>query len=335
MLGNTKRRTGLSIARRVPLIAALAATALCGWDADVRAGEDEEPTHVEIVLGWLAEPSRGGLYAAEYAGLFDDAGYDVDLNAGTDVSAVLLVGSGRAQFGIGDADELLTAREQGVPIVAVATTFQDSPRILVYHAEHPVNEFADLNGRTVYVDLGDDWWEYAKAQFDLDVSERAYTGQLTNFIADPEAVVQGYLGSEDVVLAEEGIDVGYLAVGESGFDPYTNVLFTTEELIDENPDLVRDVVRLFVEGWEIYREGYAEVNEFMQSFNEELTVESMNQTAEAQLDAIYGGDAAEQGIGFMTEERWSTLEQQLRELGVLGAPVDVGAAFTTEFLPSD
>jgi NitT/TauT family transport system substrate-binding protein len=315
------------------LAALVVAVAACGGDDDEAANENGEVESVEVVLGWLAEPSRGGLYAAEQAGLFADAGIEADLNAGTDVSAIQLVGAGRAQFGIGDADELLTARQQGVPVVAVATTFQTSPRILVYHAENPVRDFDDLNGRTVYLDLGDDWWEWVKAEFELDVSERAYTGQLANFITDKEALVQGYLGSEDVVLTEQGVDVGYLNVGESGFNPYTNVLFTTESLIEEQPELVREMVRLFVEGWELYREDYADVNEFMQAFNEELTVESMNQTAEAQFDAIYGADAAEHGIGFMSPERWSTLEAQLRDLGVLESEVDISEVLNTEFLP--
>ncbi|MGA9597158.1 MAG: ABC transporter substrate-binding protein, partial [Acidimicrobiia bacterium] len=187
--------------------ALMVAVAACGdgdGDTATTGGSDTvaEPVDVEIILGWLAEPSRGGLFAAQQQGYFDDAGLNVTLNAGTEISAVQLVGAGQAEFGIGDADELLSAREAGVPVVALATTFQTNPRIMVYHASNPVNSFEELADRTVYLDLGDDWWEWVKGEFGLeDVDERAYTGQLTNFIADENAVVQGYVGSEDVTLA--------------------------------------------------------------------------------------------------------------------------------------
>jgi NitT/TauT family transport system substrate-binding protein len=319
--------------RRIRSIISLFAVLLTFASAAAACGGDDEPTSVEVILGWLAEPSRGGLFAAEQQGYYDDAGLDVTLNPGTDISAVQLVGAGRAEFGIGDADELLSAREEGIPVVAVATTFQTNPRILVYHSSNPVMNYSELNSRTVYLDLGDDWWEWVKAEYELDdVDERAYTGQLANFIADENALVQGYVGSEDLVLAEEGVSVGVLRVGESGFDPYSNILFTTESFIEENPDIVRDMVEATNRGWDYYKDNYAEVNEFLQTFNEELTLSSMNGTALAQEDFIYGGDAATEGVGYMTLQRWQTLDTQLRDLGIISGTIDLNAIFTTEFL---
>ena len=291
------------------------------------------PESVSVILGWLAEPSRGGLFAAEQQGYFAEAGLDVELNAGTDISAVQLVGAGRAEFGIGDADELLSAREEGVPVVALVTTFQTNPRIMVYHSSNPVEDFESLADRTIYIDLGDDWWEWVKGEFGLgDIDERSYTGQLTNFIADESSLVQGYVGSEDLVLAEQGIDVGVLRVGESGFDPYTNILFTTEDYIAENPDVVAAMVTATIRGWEFYEDGYEEVNPFLNTFNEELSVDGMNAGAEAQLDFIYGGDAVAEGFGFMSLERWTELDGQLREMNVITADIDLSTIFTTEYL---
>lgn len=296
--------------------------------------EPIELEEVQVILGWLAEPSRGGLFAAQQQGFYEEVGLEVTLNAGTDISAVQLVGAGRAEFGIGDADELLSAREQGIPVVALSAAFQDNPRILVYHLSNPVADFESLVDRTVYLDLGDDWWEWVKGEFELgtDVDERSYTGQLANFIADENALVQGYIGSEDVTLASKGIDVGVLRVGESGFNPYTNILFTTEDFIAESPDIVTAMVEATTRGWEFYKEGYPEVHPGMQGLNAELTLESMELTAEAQRDFIYGGDAATYGVGYMSEERWVALDRQLRELGVIEEEFDLSAVWTTEFL---
>jgi NitT/TauT family transport system substrate-binding protein len=316
--------------------ALLLTAAACGGDGgDAGAGGDDGGgEEIHLVLGWLAEPSRGGFFAALQQGYYEDEGFDVFMDPGTRISAIQVVAAGRADFGLADADELLTAREQGIPLVAVATSFQSSPRILVYHEENPVETFEDLNGRVVYLDLGDDWWEFVKAKYNLDqVEERAYTGQLTNFIADPEAVVQGYLGSENVVLEEKGADVGYLYVGDSGFNPYTNALFTTEGFVEENPDTVESFVQASIEGWEYYEQNYEEVNRFMQQYNQELTMKSLNANAEAQQEAVYGFDAESNGVGYMTEERWTTLQDQLLDLGVMEEAVDVESVFTNEYLP--
>lgn len=327
----------------VALVAALSmlVAAACGDDGDddgdaaADTADGGETQDVEVVLGWLAEPSRGGLFAADQQGYYEEAGFDVTLEPGVDVSAIQLVASGRAEFGIGDAHELLTAREEGIPVVAVATTFQTNPRIVVYHSENPVESFEDIEGRTIFVNLGDDWWEFIKREYELDdVTEQAYPGQLTSFINDPNSLNQGYIGSEDVILEEEGIDVGSLLVADSGFNPYTNVMFTTEEFLAENEEMVRDFVDATIQGWEYYETDYETVNEYMQQFNEELSVEGMNQTAEAQEDLIYGADAEENGIGYMAEERWAELEQQMRELDILGEEIDVSTVFTTDYLPS-
>jgi NitT/TauT family transport system substrate-binding protein len=328
------RRTRLILV--IVSCALLLMAAACGGDGggSETGGEDGGGQEVRLVLGWLAEPSRGGFFAAQQQGYYEDAGFEVFMDPGTRISAIQVVAAGRADFGLGDADELLTAREQGIPLVAVATSFQRSPRILVFHEDSPVESFEDLNGRVVYVDLGDDWWEFVKEKYNLDqVEERAYTGQLANFVADPEAVVQGYLGSENVNLEEKGVDVGYLYVGDSGFDPYTNTLFTTEGYIEENPDTVEAFVEASIRGWEYYEENYEEVNRFMQQYNQELTVKSMNANARVQQEPVYGFDAEENGVGYMSEDRWTTLQDQLLELGVMEEPVDVESVFTNEFLP--
>lgn len=324
--------------RRAALVAATAlALAACGGD-DGSGGQEgdggQELQDIHLVLGWLAEPSRGGYFAALQEGYYEEAGFEMFMDPGTRVSAVQLVAAGRADFGLGDVDELLGARDKGIPVVGLFAPFQTSPRVLLYHEGQSIDDFSDLNGRTVFVDPGDEWWEFVKNEYSLtEVREQSYSGQLQPFITDEESVNQGFLGQEDLALADEGIPVDYLFVGDSGFNPYTNVLFTTEEFIQQNPDVVREMVEASARGWEYYQDNYPEVNVFLQQYNQELTPEAMDANAEAQADLIYGGDAETNGVGWMTEERWAEVGDILLEVGVLENPVDASAAFTTEFLP--
>ncbi|MFD1956340.1 hypothetical protein ACFSL6_19685 [Paenibacillus thailandensis] len=52
-------------------------------------------------------------------------------------------------------------------------------------------------------------------------------------------------------------------------------------------------------------------------------------------DLIIAGDALEQGIGVMTPERWSELQEQPLEIGELKEKQDVSKAFTTEYFTSN
>jgi len=296
---------------------------------------DNQPLiKVTQVTNWFAEPEHGGQYAALMKGFYEEAGLDMTIQpGGPQVSATQIVSSGKAEFGMTQADNLLLAREQGIPIVAIAATFQKNPQGLIYHADQDISDFPDLNGRTVYVAPGAGYWEYLKKQYDLNVQEMQYTGSLVNFINDPASVTQGYITSEPFSLKQQGIETGILLHADSGYNPYANVLFTTEKIIREQPELVRAFVEASIRGWDYYKDHYEEVNPFLQEYNPDLSMEAMEYGATAQMDFVYGGDAAEGGVGIMTEERWRTLAEQMMEIGMLEKEVNVNDVFTNEFLP--
>ncbi|WP_081823920.1 ABC transporter substrate-binding protein [Paenibacillus sp. UNC451MF] len=60
------------------------------------------------------------------------------------------------------ADQILLARKQGIPIVSVATTFQISPQALMFRKEEAIKTFADVFGRTVYIQQGQPYWDFLK-----------------------------------------------------------------------------------------------------------------------------------------------------------------------------
>lgn len=295
-----------------------------------------ELTAVTAVTNWFAEPEHGGQYAAVFKGFYKEAGLDLTLQpGGPQVSSTQIVSSGKALFGMTQADDLLLARKQGIPLVAIAALFQTNPQGLIYHKDQEVASFADLNGRTVYVASAASYWEYQKKKFNLtQVKELKYTGSLVNFIADPTALTQGYITAEPFSLKEQGVETGFLLNADSGYNPYANVLFTTEKTIKEKPELVKAFVEASVKGWEYYKDHSDEVNPFIQEKNPDMSLEAMKYGAEKQLDFVYGGDAADHGVGYMSEERWNTLMDQLVEIKLLDAKEDVSKVFTNEFLPA-
>jgi NitT/TauT family transport system substrate-binding protein len=71
----------------------------------------------------------------------------------------------------------------------------------------------------------------------------------------------------------------------------------------------------------------------MNQFNKAFPAAAMDQNAVEQENLVYGGDAATQGIGYMSAQRWSQVAADLQYLGVLKKPIDISAVYTDTYLP--
>lgn len=324
------------------LVAALVLSA-CGGGAseggDAAAQEDgggNEVQDTSLQLFWFPEPEHGNIFGADHGGLYEENGLNVDiLDGGPEIAAGQIVASGRADFGMGNADEIALAQSEGIPLVAIAANFQTSPQILMYHEGSGIEEPEDMSGRTVYTAPTANYWTYIKEEYGIEpAQEVAYSGSLAPFINDEEAVNQGYVTSEPYTLQQQGVEVDYFINADLGYNPYV-VLFTTEQTIEQEPEKVRAFVEASMPGWDYYFDNVEEVNGVIGERNTELTMEEMTYSAENMEDLIYNDVTEENGMGYMTEERWQTLVDQLEGIGSLEEPVEVSDLYTNEFLPEN
>lgn len=295
----------------------------------------QETKNVKLVLNWFPKSQHGGIYTAVEQGIFADHGLEVAIEqGGPQVSAIQLVASGNADFGLAHADQIVIAKDQGVDLVALAATQQGSPQAFMFQEHVNVETFEDLNGRTVFIQPGITYWDYLKNKYDLsDVNEMTYTGQHVNFLANPDSVTQCFVTSEPYFMELQGIKTKTLLVSESGYNPYNVVLFVTKDYLENHKDTVANFVAAFSEGWMSYKNSADEINSVIHEVNPEIALEALQFETETQMEFVYGGDAAEHGFGYMSEDRWETLIDQLLELGLLKEKFDANDIFTTEFLP--
>lgn len=299
--------------------------------------KDTDKTSVKLITAWYAKGEDGGLFTALQEGYYADSGIDMTIEpGGPQVSSMQVVASGQAEFGISYADNILQAREKGIPVVGLMTTYQNVPQVLLSHEENAVTSFEELNNRTVQISPGVLYWQYIKSKYDLkDVTEMNYSGQIANFLNDPMAVNQGYITNEPYTLAQEGVKTSYLRVADSGYANYGNVLFTTEDYLKKHPDVVAAVVAASQKGWTSYLDGdnHIRVNELIKTYNPDGDLETFHNEAIVGKDLILTGDALTGGIGIMTMDRWEQLQDQLLSIGALTKEQDLTKAFTMEFLP--
>jgi NitT/TauT family transport system substrate-binding protein len=291
-------------------------------------------TQTNQVTNWFAESAHGGQFAAGLNNDYQKQNLDMTTDqGGPSVSTVPLVAAGKYMFGMFSADQILLARQDGVPLVAVFAPFQIGLGGLMFHASQPVKDFSDLNGRKVYVSAASNYWQFLQKKYSLDKTQlMTYNGQLATFLADEAAVFQCYISEEPIAAAKQGVQVGYLRTADSGYNPYANIMGTTEQLIKEKPDAVQAFVTASLAGWKAYVEDPKPTLDAIKGVNKDYNVELGIQSAAIEKKHVLGPANDPRAIGSMTHERFKDIHDQLRSVGALKADLDYMAAFNASFI---
>lgn len=291
---------------------------------------------VVLMLNWYPEAEHGGFYAAKVHGIYEKYGLDVELRAGgpnAPVAQELL--TGRVQFAIGNADDVLLFREQEAPIVALMAPIQNTPRCVLVRADAPAKNLRELRGMTLQANVGRGFLTFMESEGMLDgVKVVPFTGSVAQLVTDPNTAVQAYSFSEPLLATQQGVEVRTMMLSDVGYNPYASCLMTTEAMIAERKDLVKRMVAASREGWTKYFETPEETNAAILKVNEHgMTAESLEFGVNVLRPLCIPTGAAPADMGAMSAARWSELVDQFVKIKLVSpANVIASEAFTTEFL---
>jgi len=228
------------------------------------------PDKVTLQLKWVTQAQFAGYYAAKQKGLYGAEQLDVTIRpGGLDIVPERVVADGGAQFGLDWLPSLLSAREQGAPLVNIAQLFAYSGmRELAFKASG-IKGAGDLRGRKVAVWFGG--------------NEFALLATLEQYRIDPQ---------KDVTLVQQPFDMNLLlqkqvdAAAAMTYNEYKQVLdagVKPEDLVvidfnkegtamledgvfvkadylkaAKNRDVAARFVRASLKGWEFCRDKPAE-----------------------------------------------------------------------------
>ena len=98
--------------------------AACGEKSESTPGQPEVHTF-DLALDWFPNPDHVAIYEAMKEGYFADVGLDVKPHVPSDPSApIKQVAAGRVDLAISYEPEVFLAREQGLPVIAIAALVQ-------------------------------------------------------------------------------------------------------------------------------------------------------------------------------------------------------------------
>lgn len=293
---------------------------------------------VRLALNWYAEAEHGGYVAAQQSGGYRNAGLNVDIRQGGPGAPNLVIqelAAGRIKFAVSNADLVVLARAKGVPLVAVLAPLQQSPRCIMVHAASGIKSLQQLKDVELAISDSRPFALWMKHKLPLiNVTMVPFSGQIGEFILKPNFAQQAYSFSEPFVAKEAGGDPQTLMLSDIGFNPYASVLVTTEDMIANQPNIVRSMVTASAAGWQAYLSDPTATNTKIHEDNPEMSLESLAFGATA-LKSLCLPEAGQPSCG-MSAKRWQTLIDQITEVREIEAgQVTAEDCFNRSFLPAE
>ncbi len=318
----------------LPLLLSLLALGFVG------CSQKADPNKITVQLDWVPEPEHGGLFQALAKGWFADAGLNVELvPGGPNAFVTQKVATNKAQIGQADSTNTLLAVNQGLPLLQVAAVFQNEPSVLMLHADNPITDFKQLDGKKIMARPDWAFLPYLKKKYGIDFTLIPFNFSVTNFIADPDFIQQGYYIAEPYFITQGGAKPPkFLYSWDAGFDAYS-VLAANSAWAKENPELLRKFIAVYIRGWRDYLENDpAPAHELMKSLNDKNTDGFMAFCRQMIIDEklVVGRDSTDSSqIGRLDPARYQTQINQLEDLDILpkGA-LTVDQVMSTDYLPA-
>lgn len=298
-----------------------------------------KPDQVSIKFNWLHEAEWAGFYAAQKQGYYADENLEVTLIPG-EIDYFDEVLSGEIDFGVCTGTGLVLARAEGKPVTAISALLRQSPLIVLALADSGITQPQDLVGRTVSVmspDL-DTGWDIQflallkevgvdEGQVNMVPMEEYGIGPLVR--GETEALGYAWSVSEGVEAKVAGQEVNMIFMSDYNVLEYPNAIFTTEQMIQERPDVVERFVRATLKGHQYAIEHPEESAQLALEYDDSLDPEWLTAQMPAYVPLIDTGDAP---LGWMDAEVWQSTQDILLDQGFISSPADLSDLYTNSFV---
>jgi NitT/TauT family transport system substrate-binding protein len=301
----------------------------------------QKPDKVTFGTNWVAQAEQGGFFQAVADGTYRKYGLDVTiLPGGPHANNRMLLPIGKIDFYMSaNLLQSFDAVEQNVPTIAVATSFQKDPQVLMAHPGQGIETFEDLKKLTLLVSKEGivSYYQWLKKDFGFtDRQVKPYTFNPQPFFADKRIAMQGYVTSEPYAVETQGKfrPVVFL-LADQGFSTYSTLIETRRDLVEKNPDLVQRFVDASIIGWYNYIYGDNKPgNELIKKFNPEMTDDRLAYSVAKMREygIVDSGDSLTLGIGAMTDERVKDFFDKMVRAGVVKPTLDYRKAYTLQFV---
>ncbi|MDQ3572189.1 MAG: ABC transporter substrate-binding protein [Actinomycetota bacterium] len=320
-------------------VIATLALAACG-EKQERPGA-VEPVSFDLALDFYVNPDHAGIYQGIESGAFEEAGLEVTPRIPSDPAApIKLVAADRVDLAISYEPEVLIARDQGLPVVAVAALVPSPLTSLISLPDAGIRDPSDLRGKTLAtagIPYQEAFLEAILRQERIDrsevMTENVGLGLLPAVLSGrADAMLGGFRNIEGVDLAERGENPRVLPVDKLGIPTYDElVLVANEDRLVEDPEAIRLFIAALERGTQEALEDPEAATDAVIAAGDGLDPKLTAAEIDATLDLLM--PKSKRPFGYMSVQQWDEFGGFLTDEGILESRPDASQALTNDLLP--
>jgi NitT/TauT family transport system substrate-binding protein len=323
----------------VSIILGLLATVVTVATVDHGLGQTADK--VTLQLKWVTQAQFAGYYAAKAKGFYAAENLDVTIRpGGPDIVPEQVVAGGGAQFGLDWLPSLLSAREQGAPLVNIAQVFAYSGmRELAFKASG-IKGPADLRGRKVAVWFGGNEFallatlEKYKIDRNRDVTLVQQPFDMNLLLQKQVDAAAAMTYNEYKQVLDGGVKSDELVVidfNKEGTAMLEDGIFVKADWIKDakNKAIAARFLRASLKGWEFCRDRAAECVDIVLKESPVLGRDHQTWMMTEINKLVWGPPAPKTALGKMDPAAFKQTADIALKFGVIKKPADP-AAYTHE-----
>lgn len=302
----------------------------------------DTPEKLTLVLDYVPNTNHTGIYVAIDKGYYADAGLEVEVVQPPDDGADALVGSGKAQLGIGCQDVMANylGSDDPLPVTAIAALVQHNTSGIVSRQGEGIDHPAGLQGheygtwdqdvekaimRSIVETDGGNWDE-------VKLVPANSTDDIAGLRTDMYDAIWIYEGwaLQNAKLQDYPVDYFSIRSIDDTFDYYTPVIIANDAFLTDEPDTVAAFLAATEKGYLYASENSDEAAEILVEYAPETDPE-LAKVSQQYLADLYVDDAPQ--WGYIDAERWNRFYKWMGDERLVSVPIPEGEGFTNEFLP--
>jgi ABC-type nitrate/sulfonate/bicarbonate transport system substrate-binding protein len=290
----------------------------------------------DVYLSWVHQSEFAGSYVAKEKGFYKKEGLEVNIIPfDFESSPADLVIKEGVNFGIMSADQFIISKGKGYPIKAIAAIYKNNPAVMYSLKEKNIIRPQDFIGKKIGLEKGSSSSYLYKAMMNNlkinrnDIEELEIGHGIDEILTGIVDVSTGYVINEPNLAEEYGKEVNVILMSDYGVRLYGDIIFTKEDLINNNPNLVKRFLRATLDGWQYAIENQEEASVVVMEYSKDSTQEHQYKMLKDSIPLINDGISF---LGWMDKDQWQRSYDILRNQKVVQESIDVTNLYTVEFL---
>ena len=305
----------------------------------------EELVKVDFRLNWTLYGEHAPFFLGVDKGFYKEEGLDVTILEGSGSATVVkLIGNGTNVIGYADSATMLRGISAGVPVKAVAVTFQSSPMAFIYRqdAARPTT-IEEVKGTKIAITAGDASLAILEACLGRNnmTMEDVQLIQVSNPASKETAVLEGqtdaFLGYfvDQPMRMEKvtGVDMGWSKLVDlCDVNTLSSAIIANNFYAEQNPEVVAKFVRASQRAWQYTLEHPDEAAEIFAQHAEAFDVPLSLAEIEGSLTLMHTANSEGKPIGWSAPEDWTATQDVLAQYAGFKPEEDINVFFTNEFI---